>query len=215
MTMAFTRSTRSLLIKVCGMRDPQNIAEVGALRPDFMGFIFHPSSPRYIGELPRQLALPSTVSKVGVFVNAASKDVVAIAQHNRLDVVQLHGTETPYQCELLQNCGFGVFKAFSIDKGTDFGAMVAYQDVCDAFLFDTKGKLPGGNGVKFDWDILAQYHGSTPFFLSGGIQLGDAAAILDLQHPSLLGLDLNSGFESQPGLKNAPLLQQFLQQIQQ
>ncbi len=195
------------------MRDPQNIAEVGALQPDFMGFIFHAASPRYIAELPRQLDLPTTVGKVGVFVNAASKDVVAIAQHNHFDAVQLHGTETPYQCELLQNCGFGVFKAFSIEKAADLEALEGYRDVCDAFLFDTKGKLPGGNGVKFDWDILAHYEGTTPFFVSGGIGPTDAAAIRALQHPRLLGIDLNSGFESQPGLKNALLLQHFFKEI--
>jgi phosphoribosylanthranilate isomerase len=214
MKTAFSSLRDGLLIKVCGMRDPQNIAEVAALQPDFLGFIFHAPSPRYIAELPKPIVKAVGPRKVGVFVNASSNEIVAIAHRNGLDDVQLHGNESPQQCELLQSCALGVIKAFRLGKTADLDALEAYEGACDAFLFDTKGKLAGGNGVKFDWGILENYHGKTPFFLSGGIGLADAEAILALQHPKLRGIDLNSGFELQPGLKNPQLLQEFLHKIQ-
>ena len=205
-------------LKVCGMRDAENITELIKLNPDYMGFIFYDKSKRFVNEFP-EVKIPSTIKKVGVFVNESIENVISLVEENNLDAVQLHGNETPEYIEKL-NFKFAlkfylieVLKAFSVDDDFDFSKTVSYQKVCDYLLFDTKGKDYGGNGVKFNWKVLQKYDGKTPFLLSGGITKTDAEEIKKIKHPAFAGLDINSGFEIEPALKNIEDIKEFKQNL--
>jgi len=202
-------------IKICGMRIPENIAKVAALKPDFMGFIFYPKSPRYAEplDLATLKALPKRILKIGVFVNASLDDMLTVIKKYSLNGVQLHGTESEDICYTLRLAGLLVFKAFPVAEVSDFDATDRYEGTCDFFLFDTKTKEYGGSGVKFDWRMLESYKGETAFLLSGGITADDADAIRAINHPKLSGIDLNSKFEVSPGEKNVELLKGFLKEI--
>jgi phosphoribosylanthranilate isomerase len=205
-----------LKIKVCGMRDPENSSGVVGSLPDYLGFIFYPKSKRFVGFEPLREVLavvPESVKKVGVFVDETPEKVLEIVQNWNLNVVQLHGQEAPEYCRQINNFGITVFKAFSVDEQFDFNALVAYSGVCDYFLFDTKGQLPGGTGQKFNWHLLENYYAEIPFFLSGGIGLEDIDAIRKFSHPKLFGLDINSGFEISPALKDVEKVQKFIAEI--
>jgi phosphoribosylanthranilate isomerase len=208
---------KSLKIKVCGMRDVENIKAVSALPVDYMGFIFYEKSPRYVSNFPSLEDLESfgfKANKVGVFVNADLHFVLSKVLENQLDIAQLHGKETvEYISELkFMMPHLGIWKAFSVDETFDFNETEAYENIADMFLFDTKSPQHGGAGIKFDWSILTQYQGNTPFLLAGGITENDVEAIKNLktQIPTLFGLDLNSKFESAPALKDAEKLKRFL-----
>ena len=205
-----------LKIKVCGMRDPENISGVAAALPDYLGFIFYPQSARFVGEefLAEQLKnIPASIRKVGVFVNELPERVIEICEKLNLQVAQLHGSESPEYCKQIKASGLTVFKAFSVDDSFDFAQLSGYTNVCDYFLFDTKGHLPGGTGQKFNWALLKNYTGSVPFFLSGGIGPDDLEAIRNFEHPRWRGLDVNSGFEIAPALKDVEKVQQFIFRI--
>ena len=159
-----------MMIKVCGMRDAENIREVEALGIDLMGFIFWPKSSRYVSERPAYL--PTQCKRVGVFVDEDIETVKRIADDYALDYIQLHGHETPSYCAQLN--GKHLIKAFNIATAADFEATKPYEGIVDHFLFATKGKSVGGNGEKFDWNVLKDYVGETPFLLSGGIGPDDA-----------------------------------------
>lgn len=201
-----------MMIKVCGMTRPDNLEQVGSLGIDMVGFIFYPPSPRHVnGHLP-----PKTLSqaaagkrKVGVFVNEKPGKIIETAHLYGLDAIQLHGDELPEDCDLLRPA-YQVIKAFPIAGAGDFEATLAYEGVCDFFLFDTKGAKHGGNGTAFDWNLLKAYQGATPFLLSGGISADDALKIREIRHEKLAGVDLNSRFEDAPGVKNVALLKQFI-----
>lgn len=195
------------------MRDPENTSGVAATLPDYLGFIFYPKSKRFVGFEPSLEVLaivPDSVKKVGVFVNETSEKLLEIVQNWNLDVVQLHGNETPDYCQQIQESGITVFKAFSVDEHFDFISLKAYSGVCDYFLFDTKGQLPGGTGQKFNWQLLENYKGDVPFFLSGGIGPDDLDAVLNFSHPQLFGIDINSGFEISPALKDVEKVKSFV-----
>lgn len=203
-------------IKVCGMRDPDNILGVVAALPDYLGFIFYPKSKRFVGfeSSPEVLAeIPHSVKKVGVFVDETLAKVLQICQIWKLDVAQLHGHETPEFCQQIKNSGMMVFKAFSVDKDFDFKILEDYSEVCDYFLFDTKGQLPGGTGQKFNWQLLENYKLNVPFFLSGGIGPDDIEDVRNLNHPQLFGIDINSGFEIIPGFKEVDKVRNFISEI--
>jgi phosphoribosylanthranilate isomerase len=205
-----------LMIKVCGMCDPENISGVAAALPDFLGFIFYPKSVRFVGEdfSAEQLkAVPETIQKVGVFVNELPEKVIEICKRLNFQVAQLHGSESPEYCQQIKASGLTVFKAFSMDEQFDFEKLKAYSGVCDYFLFDNKGHLPGGTGQKFNWALLKNYQGSVPFFLSGGIGPGDLEAIRNFEHPRWRGLDINSGFELSPALKDVAKVRSFIETI--
>lgn len=191
------------------MRDAENIHEVEALGIDLIGFIFWPKSSRYVSERPAYL--PTNCKRVGVFVDENIEVVKKIAQDYALDYIQLHGNETPDYCALLK--GHKLIKAFNIATAEDFEQTKPYEGLVNYFLFDTKGKSVGGNGTKFDWSVLDDYHGTTPFILSGGIGPDDAARIRSFHHPQLAGIDLNSKFEDAPALKNIQKLKTFLEQL--
>lgn len=192
-------------LKVCGMRDSQNIRELLLLKPDYMGFIFYEPSPRNVGEaLDEDLlkAFPPSVEKVGVFVNADLDFVKSKVAKYSLNLVQLHGDESPeYVAELFAE-GIRVMKVFSIGGHFDFKQLGRYNPFVEFFLFDTKGKARGGNGEVFDWDILLDYDKKVPFFLSGGIDLENAGGLEKLQQLNMHAIDVNSKFELKPGLKD-------------
>ncbi len=205
-----------LKIKVCGMRDPENISGVVPALPDYLGFIFYPKSKRFVGYEPSLEvleAISNSVQKVGVFVDEAPEKVLEVYQNWKLDVVQLHGLETPEYSRQIQNSGITVFKAFSVDESFDFTTLEAYSAVCDYFLFDTKGQLPGGTGQKFNWQLLENYKGKVPFFLSGGISPDDLEVLRNFEHPRWHGIDINSGFEISSGIKNEEKVNQFINEI--
>lgn len=193
-------------IKVCGMRDADNIRAVEALGVDWMGFIFHPASPRFVDSVPAYL--PQKAKRVGVFVNAELDYVRRMVDTFGLDIVQLHGSESPAYLAALSD--LTIIKAINIATAADFQKTEAYSGLADYFLFDTKAKLAGGNGTQFDWDLLQDYSWQTPFLLSGGIGPDDAMRLRDFHHPRLAGIDLNSRFELSPALKDTTKLQQFI-----
>jgi len=197
------------------MKSQKNIQAVAALKPDFMGFIFYPKSPRFAEPLDVAAlnALPSTIKKIGVFVNENLENILTICYKYKLDGVQLHGTELMEMCNELKKVGYIVIKAFPIAEAYNFKVTKAYEGVCDYFLFDTKTDAYGGSGLKFNWKMLDEYVGDTPFLLSGGIAADDAEDIRKIEHPKFAGIDLNSKFEISPGLKNVELLRTFLKEL--
>ena len=204
-----------LMIKVCGMREEKNIEEVRRLTPDFMGLIFYPKSPRYVGVEPLSYLRGnfSPVRKVGVFVNEVESVVLDRCKEYGLDVVQLHGDESVDYCLSLREKGLHVIKAFGISEKADLKKCGVYASACDAFLFDTKCVGYGGAGVRFDWNILGDYTQEVPFLLSGGISEEDVDEIKSLRHPFLVGVDLNSRFELAPALKDVPRLKRMMEKI--
>lgn len=204
-----------------------NIGEVVALQPDYLGFIFYEKSPRnFEGSIPN---IPSTIKKVGIFVNEDIDVLLEKVRYHKLDAIQLHGEEPPKYCKKLQEkChvertlpigsqgrNLSIWKAFSVDESFDFNQLTPYENEVDKFLFDTKGKNKGGNGVAFNWEILQKYPSKKPFILSGGIGLEDVGKIHTLLQSNLpiYALDLNSKFEIRPGLKNSTDLKQFIDEL--
>lgn len=191
------------------MREAENIREVEALGIDLIGFIFWPKSSRYVSERPAYL--PTNCKRVGVFVDEDIEVVKEIAHDYALDYIQLHGHESTAYCAQLK--GLKLIKAFNIATAKDFEQTKSYEKLVDYFLFDAKGKSVGGNGTKFEWSVLDNYHGPTPFILSGGIGPDDATSIRRFHHPRLAGIDLNSRFELAPSLKDVTALQKFLNEL--
>ena len=206
--------SNSPIIKVCGMREAKNIREVEASGVDWMGFIFWPRSSRYVSEVPSYL--PTKCKRVGVFVDASIGDVMSQTEAFGLDLIQLHGQESPsYITQLRPHlpAQIQIIKALNIATTSDLEAAKRYEGVVDYVLFDTKGKCVGGNGEKFDWSVLDDYAGSTLFLLSGGIGPDDAERVKAFHHPKCIGIDLNSKFELSPALKDATKLQSFLSSL--
>ncbi|MCX6321851.1 MAG: phosphoribosylanthranilate isomerase [Bacteroidia bacterium] len=206
----------SLKIKICGMREPENILEVAELKPELMGFIFYPSSPRYAAkisgyEIPAKF--PQHIRKAGVFVNADFEVITGTVRKYSLDIVQLHGNETPDACRRLKETGIPVIKAFNIKESTGFKLCSEFIPYTDYFLFDALTSNYGGSGYKFDWKILDKYDLGHPFFLSGGITPRDVNNILEITNPAFYGIDLNSRFEVNPGLKDIETLKKFISDI--
>ena len=197
-----------MIVKVCGMRDAENIRQLEALGIDWMGMIFWPKSKRNVSTPPAYL--PQHVRKVGVFVDASLDAIRQHVEDYQLDIVQLHGQESP---ELKVLKPLTLIKALNIATPEDLQKTEPYEGLADYFLFDTKGKSVGGNGEKFDWSVLASYQGETPFLLSGGIGPEDAQDVKTFHHPKCIGIDLNSRFETEPGLKDITKLKQFLEAI--
>jgi len=200
-------------VKICGITNIEDAlcaAENGAAA---VGFIFYPLSSRYVGE---QLTYqPEKVTRIGVFVDEQPEIVRERAEQNRLQILQLHGKESPEYCRELQKLGYRVIKAFGIETDQPFPTEIVerYEGCCDYFLFDTKTPMHGGSGQKFNWAVLAGYHGETPFLLSGGLSPADVGAVRAFSHPRWVGIDLNSGFEISPAIKDTTLLQTFIEQL--
>ena len=194
------------------MKDSENITEISALQPDYLGFIFWEKSKRNmtLDSIPELL---ETTKKVGVFVDASIQEIAAKINQYQLDVIQLHGNESVIFCRNVKKLGVEVIKVFSMNSNFNFSLVKEYVLVVDYFLFDTKGKLPGGNGVTFDWKILENYHCDTPYFLSGGIGTTEIDGLKEfLKSPAAkkcYAIDVNSRFEKKPGIKNKIKLQKF------
>jgi phosphoribosylanthranilate isomerase len=205
----------TLKIKICGMKQPENIKAVAAFHPDYMGFIFYPQSPRFAGNLDPAIVkqLPNTICKVGVFVNESTENILATAFKYHLNAIQLHGEESPDICETIRKEGLEVIKAFRVATTADLQATALYQQVCNFMLFDTKTPLFGGSGQQYNWNILQSYIGNVPFFLSGGIGAEDIQRLLAFNHPLLHAVDVNSRFETKPGEKNVMGLTHFINEL--
>lgn len=204
------------VIKICGMRDTENIIAAAGLKPDIMGFIFHPGSPRFAGKLlnPEIVAnLPSGIRKAGVFVNAAYDEITETAGKFSLSMAQLHGNETPDLCRRIKDSGTVVIKAFNIAENISFSLCKDYIACTDYFIFDSMTINHGGSGQKFEWKLLNRYEAGHPFILSGGISPSDTYNILGIRNPALYGIDLNSRFEIKPGLKDIQKLEKFINEL--
>jgi len=205
-----------MLIKVCGMGDADNIAELSQLAIDYIGFIFYKESPRYVGGILKKddlSVIPSNIKKVGVFVNEDVSTIINISEEYGLNIIQLHGDETKVECKELKKRGFEVWKAFQVRDEKDIAHVKTFDKVCDKFLFDTPSVMYGGSGQKFEWQLLEHYNGKTPFMLSGGIGPVDLEKVMEFKHPKLIGIDVNSRFESEPAMKRISLLEQFIMGI--
>lgn len=201
-----------MIIKVCGMRDVDNIRQAGMAGMDWMGMIFWQKSARYVDNPDTAKAIPEGVKKVGVFVNELPENVVEKADKYSLDIIQLHGSEEVDTIrELRLRLHDKVFvKAISVSQTEDIRLAEMYDKEVDYLLFDTKCKSVGGSGRQFEWSILQNYKGDTPFLLSGGIGPDDAENVKAFKHPMMAGIDLNSKFELSPGLKDVEKLSAFI-----
>lgn len=195
-------------IKVCGLRDAENIKAVSALEPDYMGFIFYGKSARFVEDINEEVldAIPTNINKTAVFVDENAKTISALIDKYKFDFVQLHGNETPAFCKSLRDKAI-VIKAFGVNKDFDFSQLIKYKNKVDLFLFDTKTDLHGGSGQSFDWSILDKYDMEIPFFLSGGLGLDNLEEVKKMTHPQFYGVDLNSKFETSPGMKDIEKLE--------
>ena len=197
-------------LKICGMKEEKNIKSIATLDPDYMGFIFWKHSLRNISiKIPE---IKKKIKKTGVFVNSNIEQITNTIKEQNLQAVQLHGDETPEFCSKLSKLKrVEVIKAFNISNSFNFSKLKLFEDSCDFFLFDTKGKLPGGNGLVFDWSILKNYKYKKPFFLSGGIGIENVDELINMKNTNLplYAIDVNSKFESQAGIKKLNLLKNF------
>jgi len=229
-------------IKICGMKFQENILAVTALQPDYLGFIFYDKSARFFDGESRDFVtkLPKSIKKVGVFVNASLEYIIEKIQQYDLQAVQLHGDESVEFCAKLKsqfcNAEFisasqtnidetlkqvqgdiEIIKVFSIKSEFNFDKLTAYEAVCDYFLFDTKGKNPGGNGYTFNWEVLKDYPSTKPYFLSGGIGLDEVEKVLSFlkenESKYCYAIDVNSKFEIEPGLKDIDKLKEFKKKL--
>tara|TARA_R110002111_G_scaffold185492_1_gene251529 strand:+ start:15947 stop:16639 length:693 start_codon:yes stop_codon:yes gene_type:complete len=201
-------------LKICGMK--YNTTEVAKLQPDYLGFIFYKNSARNFNNtsIPE---VSNRIKKVGVFVDEKVEIIVNKIEKHNLDALQLHGHETPEICRLLKSTNKEIIKVFSIKDEFDFSVLNDYEDVCDYFLFDTNGKLPGGNGYTFNWNVLKNYPSTKPYFLTGGIGLNEIDKIKafkeSLASKYCYAIDVNSKFEIEPGLKHIEELEKFKKHI--
>lgn len=213
-------------VKVCGMRSPENIKALLALPIDFIGFIFYSKSSRFVGKrgldkwISGNAELFGDVKKVGVFVNAEVEEILNAVHDYQLDYIQLHGNESAEYCSELSLLWqvssvrkARMIKAFPLDEEFNFSVTEAYAPYCSYFLFDTKGEKPGGNGVRFDWSLLSDYQGVTPFLLSGGIGPQSVQDIKALDFPQMSGIDINSGFETAAAEKDIESIRIFVHEV--
>jgi phosphoribosylanthranilate isomerase len=200
-------------VKVCGMTDPLNVKEIAGIKPDFVGFIFFPGSPRYVGEKPDMTLfhnVPPGIKRIGVFLNEDNHKILDLSIHKGLDMIQLHGNESPVTCLQLKSSGLKIIKAFNIEKDFNFESLNQYMPACDYFLFDSKSEKPGGNGMKFNWEKLKEYSLDKPFFLSGGIGPEDASVIKSIRNKGFFAVDINSRFETAHGIKDVARVKTFI-----
>ena len=201
-------------IKVCGMRDADNIRAVEEqAKPDMMGFICWERSPRFVSEVPDYLP---KCKRIGIFVNPSLDEIQKHVETFDFSYIQLHGSESPEFCqEVRKKTGCKVIKAISVDRKEDLTLASKYGGFCDLLLFDTKCKTVGGSGQQFCWDILSDYRGSLPFLLSGGIGPDDAERLKQFHHHKCIGFDINSRFEIEPGIKDTEKIRTFINTIRQ
>ncbi len=205
-----------LKIKVCGMTEPRNVRAVCSYGPDYIGYIFYDKSARYVGDNPDPELfrhVPEGTKMTAVFVNEYYERMVELTDKYGIDVVQLHGMESPQTCSALRLRGKTVIKVFPGDQLDNHTLLQDYQGVADYFLFDTPVISYGGSGRKFDWSGLDRLVTDTEFFLSGGISIDDAQQLKALEIPGLSAVDINSRFETEPGIKDAELVGEFIKRM--
>jgi phosphoribosylanthranilate isomerase len=220
-----------MIVKVCGMRDADNIRKVVKLGIDWIGFVFWQDSPRFVSQITSNAGIipdysslcgnsVGDVKKVGVFVNDMPQNIVTRIVNYNLDIIQLHGQESPVMIDNLRatvdpdiHAGIKIMKAISISTRSDVARYKEYIGHVDYFLFDTKTPLVGGSGNQFDWSVLEAYDGDVPFLLSGGIGPDDINRIKTFHHPMCMGIDLNSKFEEEPAMKNVDKLKSFISEL--
>ena len=210
-----------MIIKICGRREPDKIRDVAKTGVTWMGMIFWPKSSRYVSDLSVADAIPEGITRVGVFVNQSQDEIADIAKKCNLDIIQLHGSESATYIKdlrtmLPENCK--VMKAISVEDAEDIGKAADYESatsspIADILLFDTKCKTVGGSGKQFDWSVLDGYNGSLPFLLSGGIGPDDTEKLASYQHPKMIGIDINSRFETAPGIKAPAPIAAFVKEV--
>ena len=199
-------------IKVCGMKFSENVSNMVDIGIDYVGFIKWQKSSRFSSNTPK---ISDSVKKVGVFVDSPIGEVKSSIKKNNFDLVQLHGNESIDYCHCLKGSSL-IIKAFNIDEKFCFSKLKGYEEVCDYFLFDSKGLLPGGNGKKFNWSLLKNYKLQKPFFISGGIGFNDIFQVKELIQSNLPvhAIDINSKFENSPGVKNTELIKLFKEKLE-
>jgi phosphoribosylanthranilate isomerase len=205
----------NLKIKICGMMEPSNIREVSTLKPGYMGFIFYPGSKRYIGHPDQDLLtnIGEYIQPVAVFVNEEPDKILRLTSLYGFSHVQLHGHEPERDCIYLKERGLTIIKAFRIKTLEDLDRVTEYHYVCDFFLFDTETGGWGGSGRKFNWNLLKGFRSPLPVFLSGGIRKDDALLLKNVWFENIYAVDINSGFESNPGIKNVEDIRYFMTQL--
>ena len=209
----------ALQIKVCGLKYPKNQALIAKLEVDYAGFIFYKKSARYTLRISEKI--PPNTKKVGVFVNSSVSDVVQKVKDFNLDVIQLHGKENLLYVRELQLKLYAkelthvkIWKAIAVKTASDLELIQTFDTKVDAILLDAKGPLPGGNGTKFDWDLLDNLEIESPLILSGGIKIDDTEQINKLrENNKIWGVDINSGFEINPGLKDFGRIKRFVEEV--
>ena len=223
-----------MIIKVCGLNDADNMRQVAEAGADWLGMIFWDRSPRRVDMLriPTGMMPDSSgkmgnsaigrCKKVGVFVDANPQYIITRVIQFGLDAIQLHGHEMPTMIRNLKATlvpdlkkKITIIKAISIEKKEDLERCHDYEDIADIFLFDTKCKCVGGSGESFDWSVINDYHGDQPFILSGGIGPDDAKRVKAVDHPKMMGVDINSRFELQPGVKDVEKVSAFIREMRE
>lgn len=201
-----------MMIKVCGNCNPSNIESVAVLTPMLMGFIFYRRSPRSAWDLDPGVVrnLPDYIRPVGVFVNESEESILEVCDRYGFKIVQLHGDESPEACRRLRDRGLVVIKAIGVDDDLQWQSLAPYEGAVDLFLFDTRTKARGGSGKKFRWQHLDDYSLSVPYMLSGGIGPDDIDRIVAAMRPGMIGIDINSRFETAPGIKDVAMLTRFI-----
>jgi phosphoribosylanthranilate isomerase len=211
---------RLVKLKVCGMKDPQNISELVSVGPDYIGFIFYPSSRRFVGDLDLTMVnkLVKNISKVAVFVNEPIENVVRTVLQGHFECVQLHGDESPEYCREIKEVlsHVNIIKVFNIDEEFEFSIIHDYKPFCNYFLFDTKTEDYGGSGKSFNWKLLEKYDNEVPYFLSGGIGEEEIKEILELKSNgfNIHAIDINSKAELEPGIKDIQKVVKIIESIQ-
>ena len=230
-----------MIVKVCGMRVAANIREISQLDVDWIGLVFVPDSPRFVkqvsarggfypdyssfakkvselGGLPEVAKRVNKPQRVGVFVDDMPQTIVQRVFNFSLDYVQLHGEELPVMIDNLRRTledirKVKIIKTIFVENADDFKQCMDYEPLVDYFLFHTKSEAKGGTGERFDWSIVDAYDGEVPFLLSGGIKLEDAECIKAIKHSKFAGVDINSCFEIEPGVKDAEKVRQFVEKV--
>lgn len=198
-------------LKVCGIKDEQNYNQLLRYSPDFIGLNFYPGSPRYIAG-NRFIRSPNS-ALVGIFVDEEIVRLIECSDSYKIDYIQLHGHEPAQYCKELHRNGFRIIKAFNVNDCFDFDSLVDYLPTCDYFLFDAAGESSGGNGTAFNWEVLNYYPFRKPFFVAGGISLKNIDGVLEIKCPQLFGIDVNSAFETSPGIKDILKIQKLKQKL--
>ncbi len=203
-------------IKICGINTAEALEAAVDAGAEYLGFVFHPSSPRAIdAETARYLTnkTPTTVMNIGLFVDPSPAEITKILECADLDMLQLHGNETPEQVQAIRSqCGLPVMKAIRVSSKADLEYVPAYEKVCDWLLFDTKSdKAMGGSGESFDWNLLSGMFFLKPWMLAGGLNADNVTQALAALSPK--AVDVSSGVEDAPGVKSPAKIKNFIETV--